>query len=151
MRQHKVFVYGTLMSGETNHHLLRHANRLGRARTPPQYRLFSMGDYPVICPGGRQSVEGEVYSVSQRGLAQLDELEEYPRYYRRRPIDTAYGPAWVYYQSRPASGARQIPTGDWRKFGPRRLHGLHRSGGTAELPGEHQGETPEPGQSEPVT
>lgn len=140
MRQHKVFVYGTLMRGETNHHLLQNARPLGPARTPPRYRLFSLGSYPVICPGGRQSVKGEVYSISQRGLSQLDELEEYPRCYSRSTIDTAYGPAWVYYQRRPESGARLVRTGDWRRFGNRRLHGAHRFGSGAQSPAEIQAE-----------
>lgn len=131
MRQHKVFVYGTLMRGEDNHHLLRNASLLGVAHTPPRYRLFSLGRYPVACPGGSQPIKGEVYGVSQRGLALLDELEEYPRDYRRGAIDTPFGPAWIYYQPKPASGARPIPIGDWRRFGPRRLHGLNRTGSRA--------------------
>lgn len=121
MRQHKVFVYGTLLQGEANHGYLRRARFLGTARTPPGYRLFSLGSYPVICPGGRQTVSGEVYQVSDRELALLDALEEYPEYYLRRQVATPYGQAWVYYQNRPPLLARPLDAGDWRRNRGRRL------------------------------
>ena len=113
MRQHKVFVYGTLMRGESNHQFLRKARFLGPARTSPGYRLFSVGPYPVLCPGGRQSVKGEVYGVSKRELALLDELEDYPLLYQRRPIATPYGRAWVYLQLQPPPGSRLLSSGSW--------------------------------------
>lgn len=114
MPPHRVFVYGTLMVHETNHHYLRAATYLGRVRTAPRYRLFSLGSYPVLCLHGRQRVCGEVYRVSTATLRQLDRLEEYPHYYQRTKIPTAFGPAWLYFQVQPPVGARAIASGDWR-------------------------------------
>ena len=114
MRQHRVFVYGTLMRHEANHHYLRGATYLGRARTAPRYRLLSLGSYPVLCLGGRQRTCGEVYRVSTAMLRQLDRLEEYPHYYQRSKIPTAFGPAWLYFQTQPPAGARAIASGNWR-------------------------------------
>lgn len=114
MSQHRVFVYGTLMRHEANHHYLRAATYLGRARTAPRYRLFSLGSYPVLCLNGRQRVYGEVYQVSTATLQQLDRLEEYPHYYQRKQVPTAFGPAWLYFQAQPPVTARPIASGRWQ-------------------------------------
>ena len=124
MRQHKVFVYGTLMRGESNHQFLRKARFLGPARTSPGYRLYSVGPYPVLCPGGRQSVTGEVYGVSKRELALLDELEEYPLLYQRRVIITPFGRAWVYFQHQAPARSQLLTSGNWRRSSARRLQAL---------------------------
>lgn len=126
MRQHKVFVYGTLMRGESNHHLLRQARFFGPARTPPGYRLFTAGTYPVLCPGGRHAIAGEVYGITQQELILLDELEEYPRFYQRRFIGTPFGPAWIYYQNHPPTGAQLLASGSWRRSRTRRLYPFQR-------------------------
>ena len=39
----KVFVYGTLLSGEGNHRHLRGARMLAVRRTEPRYTLVSLG------------------------------------------------------------------------------------------------------------
>jgi len=114
MSQHRVFVYGTLMRREANHHYLRGAIYLGRAQTAPCYRLFSLGSYPVLCLHGRQRICGEVYRVSTAILRQLDRLEEYPHYYRPNKIPTDFGPAWLYFQAQPPAGAVAIASGNWR-------------------------------------
>lgn len=114
MSQHLVFVYGTLMKHETNHHYLRDATRLGNACTAPCYRLFSLGSYPVVCPLGRQRIRGEVYRVSTAALRRLDRLEEYPHFYQRRRIATAFGKAWLYFRMQPPAGARSIASGNWK-------------------------------------
>lgn len=73
----RVFVYGTLKRGFSNHHFLRGQTFLGMATTVPGYRLFSLGDYPglVHWEGDAQSVQGEVWQVDDACLADLDVLE----------------------------------------------------------------------------
>ena len=94
--RHRVFVYGTLLSGEVNHPLLTGATLLGTRRTQPCFTLYLLGAYPGLVAGGRTAISGEVYSVDDAGLGAIDRLEDAPRLYRRRLIRTPYGRAWVY-------------------------------------------------------
>ncbi|HEY5078937.1 MAG TPA: gamma-glutamylcyclotransferase family protein [Opitutaceae bacterium] len=72
-----VFVYGTLKRGCSNHHLLAGQAFLGEARTPQGFALFSLGSHPgmVEIPADSGSVTGEVWSVDEECLEQLDALE----------------------------------------------------------------------------
>ena len=73
----RVFVYGTLKRGCSNHHHLAGQKFLGEARTAPGFTLFSLGDYPGMVrsanPGDQ--VVGEVWKVDAACLAALDKLE----------------------------------------------------------------------------
>jgi gamma-glutamylaminecyclotransferase len=117
----RVFVYGTLMRGECNHHWMYGARFLGKARSVPQFSLWSLGAYPVLCTGGHGRIHGEVYRVGKKKLQQLDLLEECPRYYRRGRLTTRFGLAWFYYQSVPPAGSCPLPAGNWRRRGSRPL------------------------------
>ena len=72
-----VFVYGTLKRGGSNHVFLRGQRFLGTARTAPGFTLYSLGDYPgmVRAPGDTTGVTGELWSVDDACLAELDRLE----------------------------------------------------------------------------
>lgn len=112
--EHLVFVYGTLLAGEVNHHLLRRAHRLGEHRTEPRFTLVQLGAYPGLIGSGRTAIYGEVYRVDGAGLKALDRLEDYPRLYDRRLIPTPYGRAWAYIYRGSVDRRRAIPSGDWR-------------------------------------
>ncbi len=112
----RVFVYGTLLRGQANHHLLADATYLGAHRTEPCYSLIVLGAFPGLLPGGGIAVQGEVYAVDTAGLRRLDWLEEYPRLYDRRLIGTAFGRAWVYLYRGSRQGKARLPHGDWRRF-----------------------------------
>ena len=79
----KIFVYGTLLSGEGDHRQLRGARPLAVRRTEPLYTLVSLGPYPALLDGGTTSVTGEVYDVDGDLLSALDRFEGVPRLYRR--------------------------------------------------------------------
>jgi gamma-glutamylcyclotransferase (GGCT)/AIG2-like uncharacterized protein YtfP len=72
-----IFVYGTLKRGGSNHLFLRGQKFLGEARTTPGFTLYSLGDYPgmVRAPGDTAGVQGELWSVDDACLAELDRLE----------------------------------------------------------------------------
>ncbi|NLS12419.1 gamma-glutamylcyclotransferase [Vibrio sp. SM6] len=109
---HRVFVYGTLRRGESNHHYLQHCQKLGEWRTPPCYTLFDLGPYPALVLG-THSIFGEVYQVDEQTLVALDELEDVPLEYRRAEVITPFGAAWIYLYQNEQALSKVIPSGDW--------------------------------------
>ena len=81
MGRHFVFVYGTLLKGERNHHLMDDKDFLASGRIYG-FRMFNLGTYPGIEYGDGE-VLGELYIVSDETLAKLDMLEEEGTLYRR--------------------------------------------------------------------
>jgi gamma-glutamylaminecyclotransferase len=112
----RVFVYGSLLSGEPNHRVLARARRVGEARTAPRFALHDLGAYPAMIEGGAHAVAGEVYEVDTKTLARLDVLEGHPRYYRRAAIPLADGSSAETYLLTPAQveGRPLIASGNWR-------------------------------------
>ena len=112
----RVFVYGSLLSGEPNHRVLARARRVGEARTAPRFALHDLGAYPAMIEGGGLAIAGEVYEVDAKTLARLDVLEGHPRYYRRVPITLADGSSAETYLLTPAQveGRPLIASGNWR-------------------------------------
>lgn len=114
--RHQVFVYGTLLRGEVNHHLLAGAQFLGPHRTLPCFALYLLGAYPGAVRGGHCALVGEIYGVDRAGLRRLDRLEDYPRLYDRRLLPSPYGQAWIYLYRGALRDRPVIPGGDWRAF-----------------------------------
>ena len=112
----RVFVYGTLLSGEPNHRVLADADLVGEASTEAVFDLVSLGAFPALVPDGRTAVAGEVYVVNARTLADLDRLEGHPRFYRRRRIRLQDGDEVLAYVLAPdqARGRPAIASGNWR-------------------------------------
>lgn len=87
-----LFVYGTLKRGCSNHRFLADQTFVGAARTPAGYRLYDLGGYPGIfeTPDDREGVVGEVWSVDEEALRELDRFEGvHEGLYRRAPISLA--------------------------------------------------------------
>ncbi len=112
--RHRVFVYGTLLRGEVNHHLLGGAEFLGPHRTDACFTLYDLGAYPGLSRGGGTAVAGEVYRVGEADMHQLDRLEDYPRLYDRVLIPSPYGRAWMYVYRGRVKDRTVIRSGDWR-------------------------------------
>lgn len=110
-------MYGTLLRGEANHHLLARATFVGAATTEPRFSLHDLGAYPAMVAGGAHAIVGEVYEVDPSTLAALDELEGHPRFYRRTPITLADGSlAETYLQTRSRTKGRPVlAAGSWRE------------------------------------
>ncbi len=102
-----VFVYGTLRRGLPNHRFLAGARFVGLGRTVDAHGLYIEAGIPYLAAGeGRYPVVGEVYAVDPAILAGLDELEEHPRVYARRPAPIVLDDgrrliAWVYFANEP--------------------------------------------------
>jgi gamma-glutamylcyclotransferase (GGCT)/AIG2-like uncharacterized protein YtfP len=113
----RVFVYGTLLRGESNHNLLTDSRFLGMARTEPLFSLFDLGGYPAMSSGGCTSVVGEIYEVTEKVLEALDELEGHPDWYRRAPIKLSGGISAETYlmEASKVAGRPLIQGGNWRE------------------------------------
>jgi gamma-glutamylcyclotransferase (GGCT)/AIG2-like uncharacterized protein YtfP len=112
----RVFVYGTLLAGESNHRVLRGARLLGPATTGAEFALVSLGNYPGMVRGGETAIAGEVYEVDAPTLAALDQLEGHPDFYRRTPLWPAdFGEVEVYVLT-PSQVEKcpPIASGSWR-------------------------------------
>lgn len=103
---HRVFVYGTLMSGLRNHHYMEGAKFLGASKT--LLPSFNMVQFPsVSSPGnltpgllknGSHCISGELYMVSDHGLEVLDQLEQVGFEYERSKVMLEDGSqAWTYF------------------------------------------------------
>ena len=120
---HLVFVYGTLKTGERNHHHMAGARRLGPTTT--RHAAYSLLEYPSasvpgrIAPsveaGGSHRIAGELYEVDDAHLARLDILERIGVDYLRTTTDLADGHlAHIYLRSpqstRPALATPTLTT-----------------------------------------
>ena len=117
----RIFVYGTLRSGETNHCRLQGSRLLGHHRTEPGYTLVrlraSLGGYPALLEGGTTSVPGEVYDVEEGILPALDRFEGHPHFYQRKSIRLLGITDVEAYVLLPAHAERAevIAGGEWQK------------------------------------
>ncbi len=73
-----VFVYGTLLRGLENHHVLSDSFYVGPGIITA--RMVDLGEYPGAIDGPGVVV-GEVYNVNSRVIAIMDELEDYEEKY----------------------------------------------------------------------
>lgn len=117
----RLFVYGTLMRGESNHHYLKSARFLQAAVTRAEFALVDFGEYPAIVRPGSCAISGELYEVDEATLARVDELEEVPDFYERCEIELEDGTITLTYvlpmRFVEREGGRILDHGDWRKRG----------------------------------
>lgn len=115
--EHKVFVYGTLLSGERNAGWARDARR---TRAWAKGTLYDTGyGFPAFVNEGETKIIGELLTVDDAGIASMDRLEGYPRLYRREEIDVFLERggrvrALVYIMNSLPKTAKLIEGGDWR-------------------------------------
>lgn len=116
----RLFIYGSLMRGESAHHLLGPARPLGPARTAPGHRLVLCQGFPGLvadatCADG---VEGELYFLNDsKALSALDDYEDAPVLYARAPVALADGTqAIAWWLNAPArDAAKPLGVSDWRQ------------------------------------
>src|SRR4051812_42649976 len=107
-----LFVYGTLKCGERNYFRLAGQEFLGAATTAPKYRVIDLGPHPgLVRETGGLAVQGELFAVDARCLAELDAFEEVPGPFTRELIEVdGHAEVWAYYMNTPVpEGAK---TGD---------------------------------------
>lgn len=110
----RIFVYGTLKRGCSNHAQLAGQTYLGPARTAPGYRLYDVGGFPglIADSADRDGVTGELWIVGAAALARLDQFEGIDEgLYRRESVALAEPTADrvdAYVYARPVAGLRAV-------------------------------------------
>jgi gamma-glutamylcyclotransferase (GGCT)/AIG2-like uncharacterized protein YtfP len=91
---HRVFVYGTLRRGQSNHSLLEMSRFIAEAATLRTYWMITTGVFPVVLDAVPAdfglpplAIAGEIYHVDDATLEQLDRLEREGRAYDRKVTD----------------------------------------------------------------
>jgi gamma-glutamylcyclotransferase (GGCT)/AIG2-like uncharacterized protein YtfP len=114
---HRIFVYGTLMSGEPNYRLLTSSVLVGQVLTARGYTLYDLGPFPALVCEGRGRVAGELFEVDDATLALLDRLEGVPTFYTRATLtleDRTLAEAYVLSKGK-VRGKLAIASGSWRE------------------------------------
>lgn len=103
----RVFVYGTLKMGHSNHkiigrHLPKEAIYLGRCSIRGPYTMIDLGYFPGVVqhksdPTIKNEVWGEVYRINEEILTHLDILEGNGHFYTRDKVETPWKKAWCYF------------------------------------------------------
>ena len=118
--QRLVFVYGTLMSGEANHHYLKSSTCLGKA-TIEGYDMYDVGWYPAVVAGDNLII-GELYQIPLDDMASIDSLEGEGTLYTKKceTITDADGNthlAFVYVYNKDVSSLEKIPAWNENTYG----------------------------------
>ncbi|MDO5849905.1 MAG: gamma-glutamylcyclotransferase family protein [Methanobacteriaceae archaeon] len=122
-----VFVYGTLMNGESNHYFLNGSTFL-RTATIDGYELYNVGWFPAIIPAeandssnsyGEGRVIGELYEVPTKDMPSIDRLEgEGSLYIRKCKITEGFchekSLAYVYEYAQDVTGLEKINS--WKEY-----------------------------------
>ena len=114
---HLIFVYGTLRKGQCNHrYFLDRSKFLGMAKTKKRYALYGHGILVLSRAGSISQVTGEVYSVDDATLLNLDRLEGHPDSYKREQAEVILQEgtdlsAWIYFCDTPRGDL--IESGDF--------------------------------------
>ena len=109
----KVFVYGTLMNGESNHHFLEESICLGIAAIEG-YEMYNVGWYPAIVPG-KNTIPGELYEVHENDMTSIDMLEgEGSLYIRKCKETTDKSLAYIYEYAQDTEGLDKISS--WKDY-----------------------------------
>ena len=115
----RIFVYGTLMRGESNHSLLNeeYSEYIGSAITARGFELYDLGGFPGMVIGGNGEVIGEVYDICAFTRSRLDQLEGHPQFYKRHIIKLQGGEAVEAYilAEEFTRGRSIIRSGNWRE------------------------------------
>lgn len=109
----KVFVYGTLMNGEPNHHFLEDSRFLGVSALDG-YEMYNVGWYPAIIPG-EGTIPGELYEVPEWDMKYIDGLEGEGSLYIRKCETTANKSiAYIYEYAQDTEGLEKIDS--WKDY-----------------------------------
>lgn len=119
MKTVKIIAYGTLMTGERNHHFCENAVKIAHCTVTGT--LYDTGyGFPAFVPEGTTEVQAELITLPIECWQDIDRLEGYPRLYTREivPATLPNGTStegWIYIMTRLPPQAKLIPCGDWKQ------------------------------------
>jgi gamma-glutamylcyclotransferase (GGCT)/AIG2-like uncharacterized protein YtfP len=115
MKGGRVFVYGTLRRGGSNHFRMEQADFLSAATV--KGRLYQIDWYPgLVLDDAEDDVIGEIYQASSAVLDELDLFEgaEYRRLQTTvRLQDGETVSAWLWEWIGPVDESKIVSSGDW--------------------------------------
>lgn len=132
----KVFVYGTLLSGygSWRYYLENKAELISDYARVEGFKMFNLGYFPacIFTDNPEDIIQGEVYSISEQILLELDRLECYPNMYDRININdivmmeypiSMNDTIWIYIQKieQLRDTAEHIESGNWREYCKQKL------------------------------
>ena len=121
----KIFVYGTLMEGESRHNVIGHLASGEGVKATCKGGLQDLGSFPGMVPDEESEVKGELYSFSEMSaiLQTLDSIEGYQgpgdmhSLYKRTIVRAKSIEedewAWTYIYN--GKGGSRIESGDWHQ------------------------------------
>jgi gamma-glutamylcyclotransferase (GGCT)/AIG2-like uncharacterized protein YtfP len=123
MREHLVFVYGSLRSGNAEELSIRFPDSKFVAVAHVKGSLYDLGAYPGLLLNDASSlVVGEVYEVNDETLKRLDDFEASSDYVRKQ-VEVHTGAdkmkCWIYVPSHGPdfySNRTLIASGDWMEY-----------------------------------
>lgn len=126
--KHKLFVYGTLKKGLSNHnYFLKDSKYITDLITPPKFTMLNFGGYPGVIPGGTTRIAGQLFEVDTVTLKKLDRFEGHPSLFQRTPVQLGLShndsinseePVWMYLFNNKLNPVERIPTistGIWKE------------------------------------
>ena len=119
----KVFVYGTLMTGQGNAALMTEATKIGNGTTAKLFRMYTNGGFPMLKADRENGypIRGEIWDADPYTLRSLDQLEGVPDMYMRDccvVVDNTgeKHTCFVDVYARRIDGLHEIETGDWMEY-----------------------------------
>jgi len=81
-----IFVYGTLRKGFGLHTVIEDCPFIGYAKTDNDYTLIEGTNFPFLVEREGDGAIGEVYSIPEFLIPELDRIEGHPFFYERKKI-----------------------------------------------------------------
>lgn len=117
-------VYGTLLTGQSNHRVIAGAKSLGITKTKPLYTMYSLGGFPGVHENGTTSLTIEVFETDDKNIINaVNRLEGYNgtrgagnTFYDTTDVETEFGTAEMFIYQRSMPESSKIDSGDWAEY-----------------------------------
>ena len=120
---YNVFIYGTLLPGENNYHIVS-PHLIERNKGNVTGKLLNVGAFPALVLHPTNIVSGEWFTVSEQGLVDMDVLEGYVPYHPNNHYERVCikdndneieGYVYIYSHAK-AINLEEITSGCWKTF-----------------------------------